>query len=787
MKKIIVAVDGPAGSGKSSVSKIAALNTGLRYIDSGAIYRSVTWYILDRDGEVDSNKDYTGIVLEIQYSQSFNDDGTTDSFCGNKNISNLIRDEQIVKNIGIVSDNVNIRNEINQLLRKWGEKESLIMDGRDIGTVVFPNAELKIYLDASPEERAKRRFKEYEEKGKNVDLIDIKNQIILRDNQDMSRAFGALKKAKDAVIIDTSNMTKDDVIKKIENLIKELKQVDNMGEAKFEEDVTMAELLDSVGDDSVSAGEIVTGEVVSSDDNFAFLNIGRKTEGRVPLAEFEGNIPKIGEKLEVLLKSNRLVDGMFALSKRAAEGIKKWDAFKEWYNEAPETVEGVVVDRKKGGAIIDFGVYTAFLPQTHFADIHVKEAQKTQEKFEFKILKIVDKKRSVFVSRKQLVDERRAASWETILNDYNEGDKINGKVVRIVDFGAFVDLGGFEALVHNNDISWRKIFNKEDYISVGSSYDFKILGINKEDKKISLGLKQLTEDPWSTMEKDYPVGSQVKGKVSTVTNFGIFVELKNSVEGLVPLSEISYNKQSIAAKNSYKEGDVVTAEVISLDTDQRKLALSIKNTLENPWDNIAKRIPVGTKMKSKIKKIMPFGIFVELEDAIDGMIHVSDLSWDDKVSVNDYKKGDTVEFIVLEINKSEQKVACGIKQLTKSPWEAVKEKFPPRSTVKGEVVKIAPFGMFVKLDPDVEGLVHISEVSRKKVENIVDLYSVGDNVDVVVQNVDVSKKRISLSIKMLEKIQEKEELDKIMSDNISKTVSIGEMIKLKTNENEGND
>lgn len=555
-----------------------------------------------------------------------------------------------------------------------------------------------------------------------------------------------------------------------------------MGEAKFEENISMEEALGMEEfESSAGAGEIITGNIVSCDSDFAFLNIGKKQEGRIPLSEFDDK-PANGDNVEVLLKSNRPSGGYYSLSKKAAESVKRWNDFLKWYEDKPETVKGTILEKKKTGAIVDFGITTAFLPQTHFADIKISNAIESKQEYDFKILKVDEKKRSILVSRRQYVDELKLKAWDSIVNRYNENDVIKGKVVRIVEFGAFVDLGGFEALVHNNDISWKKVFKKDEYVTINESYDFKILAIDKENRKISLGLKQMTVDPWSEIEKKYPVGTVVKGKVSTITNFGLFLQIDDSIEGLVPLSEISWNRQTINAKNAFNEGDSISAEVISVSPDERKIALSIKNTLENPWHSVEKRFPVGSKHKSKVKKQMAFGIFVELEDGIDGMIHISDLSWDDNASVNDYKKGDTVEFVILDINKKDQKIACGIKQLTKSPWEKIKEQYPVRSKVNGEVIKITSFGMFVKIEEGVEGLVHISEVSRKKIDNIEDIYKVGDKVDVIVQNVDVNKKRISLSIKMLDIIQEKEELDKIMNENVSNTASIGDMIKLKNDE-----
>ena len=363
---------------------------------------------------------------------------------------------------------------------------------------------------------------------------------------------------------------------------------------------------------------------------------------------------------------------------------------------------------------------------------------------------------------------------------------MKGKISRFVDFGAFVDLGGFEALLHNNDLTWKKVYKKKKIIEVGQEREFRILSINREDRKISLGLKQLAADPWTTLASRYSEGSRIDGTVTTVTGFGVFVEIEDGIEGLVIPGECSWSKKPVAPKDLFKKGDQVPVIVTGIDLENRKLSLSIRQAQANPWDDIERTYPAGTVMKTKVKRVVSFGVFVEIENEIDGLVHISDVTWDDgEINLQErFKPGDPVEFKILGVDKHEMKISCGIKQLTASPWEAIREKYPPRSKVTGTVTNITSFGLFVRLEDNVEGLVHVSEASRRKTDNIADLFKVGDVVNAVVLNVDTDRKKISLSIKAFDIVSEKEELKKIMTSSSSSTATIGDLLKLKKDGNQ---
>lgn len=554
----------------------------------------------------------------------------------------------------------------------------------------------------------------------------------------------------------------------------------NMNE-QFDDSMTMESLLESTPE--IESGQVFKGEVVSVDEKFVYVNIGRKNEGRALLSEFDVT-PAPGDQIDVVLKTGKLQDGAHVLSHRAAKAVAQWKRFMESAPAEGAVVKGSIKKFTGKGAIVQLAEVTAFLPLSHAGDIRLKESEGKEDSFNFKILSIDPKKNSVILSRSEILAEEKARAWNEIISTFNEGDVVKGKISRFVDFGAFVDLGGFEALLHNNDLTWKKVYKKKKIIEVGQEREFRILTINREDRKISLGLKQLAPDPWTTIRSRFEEGMRVEGAVTTVTGFGIFVEIEDGIEGLVIPSECSWSKKPVSPKDLYKKGDAVAVIVTGIDLDNRKLSLSIRQAMPNPWDDIERKYPAGTVMKSKVKRVVSFGVFVEIESDIDGLVHISDITWDDgEVNLQErFKPGDEIEFKILGVDKYEMKISCGIKQLTPSPWEAIRVKYPPRSKVTGTVTNITSFGVFVRLEDNVEGLVHVSEASRRKTDNVNDLFKVGDTVNAVVLNVDTDRKKISLSIKAFDIVSEKEELRKIMTASSSGTATIGDLLKLKNEE-----
>jgi len=540
--------------------------------------------------------------------------------------------------------------------------------------------------------------------------------------------------------------------------------------------IDMQSVADSALDD-LDAGTIVQGEVVTVDSGFAYVNIGTKSDGRVALDEFE-TVPKVGEVFDVKLMNKKLVDGVYQLSRKAAELEKGWKDFTKFFNDGNREISGRIISASPKGKIVKCLGINTFLPYSLTADL--KALSESVEEYSFIIKNIDPVKKSVIISRKDFLDQQNKKNWENFISKYKEGDIIQGEVIKFVEFGAFVRVEGLDALLHRNDMSWKKVFKQRKLLKQNEVRDFIILSINREDGKISLGLKQLKADPWQNINEKYRVGDKIKGKVVTLTSVGAFVQIDDDIEGFLSNSELSWVKNNADVKNFFEKGSEADFVIADINAEDKKINLSYKQLLPNPWDTIDERFPLGSVHKKKIKKIVKFGLFVELEEGIDGLVHISDVSWDDNIKDlnRQYKNGQEVDIKILDINKHEMKISCGMKQLIKSPWEAIKEKYPPRTKVHGIISGITAFGIFVKLEDEVEGLVHISEVSRNRIEKIDEHFKVGDPVEAVVLDVDTEKKRLSLSIKHYEIMSEKEEVTKILRKTSPNKVTLGDMINI---------
>ncbi len=535
--------------------------------------------------------------------------------------------------------------------------------------------------------------------------------------------------------------------------------------------------------ESIQPRKILKGEIVTIDNDFVYVNVGTKSDGRVSLEEFKTR-PSVGDVIDIMLLNGRMVDGMYIFSHDAALREKGWHTFMEAVKGGAQHVTGTVITSSNKGVMVDVEGIQAFLPFSHAGDVKVKNNASAGLTFTFKVKSVDEKKKSVLLSRREYLDEQKEKFWNDLASNFKVGDRITGKVAKFVDFGVFVDIGGVEGLLHKNDITWKRVFKKKNIIKVGEEREFVILDINRAEGKVSLGLKQLADDPWSHIDEKYHVGDRVSGRVVTIVNQGVFVEVEDGVEGFLSAHEVSWTKKMISTKDTFSKGQILEVMVTGIDPRERKLSLGLKQILPNPWDTIQQRFPVGTVLTRPVKKVVSFGMFVGVDDEIDGLVHLSDISWDDSMKdpVTAYKAGDQVEFKILEIRREEMKISCGIKQLTRSPWEAIREKYPPRTRVSGVISGVVQFGVFVKLEDDIEGLVHVSEVSRRKLDNIEDKFKVGDPVNAVVLGVDVDRKRLSLSIKQLEMAEEKEELSKVLNNASPSRVTIGDLIKMKQGE-----
>lgn len=500
---------------------------------------------------------------------------------------------------------------------------------------------------------------------------------------------------------------------------------------------------------SFTEGSIVKGRILEIRPTDVLVDIGYKSEGAIPISEFR-NIQDLhpGDEIEVLLEALEDDDGMVVLSYQKAQHQRSWDRVVENYAEGA-VIEGTIKGRVKGGLIVDVGV-DAFLPGSQVDVVPVKNPDELlNQKLEFKILKINKERRNIVLSRRELLEERRREQKRKLLAEIQPGQIRKGIVKNITDFGAFVDLNGMDGLLHVTDMSWGRINHPSELLSVGQEIEVVVMEVNPEKERVSLSLRELTPNPWEDADIKYPVGSRVRGRVVSLAPYGAFVQLEEGIEGLVHVSEMSWTKRVTKASDVLAVGDIVEAVVQAVDPKERKLSLSIRQIEENPWDRAAEKYPIGSRVKGVVRNFTNYGAFVELEPGIDGMIHVSDMSWTRKVSHPGevLKKGDEVEAVVLEVDSTNRRIALGLKQAQEDPWAKISEHYKVGMRVKGKVTKLASFGAFVEIEPGVDGLVHISQISEERVQKVRDVLQPGQEVEARVIKVDPVERRIGLSIK----------------------------------------
>ncbi|MDB6121818.1 MAG: ribosomal protein [Pedosphaera sp.] len=498
-----------------------------------------------------------------------------------------------------------------------------------------------------------------------------------------------------------------------------------------------------------AAGEIVKGTVIEVRPKEVMVDIGYKSEGVIPANEFDDiKVVKLGDEIDVLIEKLEDKDGMVVLSKEKAEFKQNWDKILTICNEGG-TIMGKVKAVVKGGLLVNIGV-EAFLPASQIDITTTKNlASYVGNSYEFKVVKINQERQNIVLSRRELIEQERNDRRSKLLGEMTPGDIRKGTVKNIPDFVAFIELNGIDGLLHITDMSWGRINHPSDILKVGQDIDVVVLDINKEKERVSLGLKQKLTNPWDNIEAKFPIGAKVKGKVVNLVPYGAFVELEPGVEGLVHVTELSWTKRIAKPADVLKVDQEVEAVVLGINREEQKISLGVRQLETNPWDKAMDKYPTGTKVKGKIRNLTSYGAFIELEEGLDGMIHVSDISWTRKINHPSevLKKGDEVEAVVLEIDKGNQRIAVGIKQLAIDPWSNIDQFYKVGDLVTGNVTKLASFGAFVGLQHEIDGLVHISQVSEERVDKIKNVLKVGQEVTARVIKIDKSDRRIGLSIK----------------------------------------
>jgi small subunit ribosomal protein S1 len=501
------------------------------------------------------------------------------------------------------------------------------------------------------------------------------------------------------------------------------------------------------------SGTILKGRIVGLVGDDVVIDVGLKSEGVVPINEWDDRSAiDPGDSVDVWLETVESDSGLVVISKRKADRILNWQRIVETSKEG-DTVKGKVMRKIKGGLLVDIGV-PVFLPASQ---VDIRRPGDIGEfigrEIEAKILKIDTERRNIVISRRRFIEEQRQTAKEKILNEIQVGDVRKGIVKNLADFGAFVDLGGIDGLLHITDMSWDRVNHPSDMLRIDQEVEIKVLSVDRDKEKIALGLKQLTANPWDDIEQRYPVMSRIKGEVVNITNYGAFVKLEAGVEGLVHISEMSWTRRINHPSELVSLGDEVEVVVLDINKDKQEISLGMKQTETNPWTKVAEKYPPNTIIEGKVRNLTNYGAFIEIEEGIDGLLHVSDMSWTKKIShpSEALKKGDTVKCVVLSVDQEKMRVALGTRQLTEDPWlHAIPNTYIPGQIVQGKVTKITNFGVFVELEQDLEGLLHVSELADHKVEDPHDEVKVGSEIEVKILRVDPQERKIGLSKKRAE-------------------------------------
>ncbi len=533
---------------------------------------------------------------------------------------------------------------------------------------------------------------------------------------------------------------------------------------------------------SIQEGGVVAGEIVQVDKEFVLVDIGYKSEGQIPISEFvdsEGNVTaKVGDQVDVLLERRENDEGVILLSKEKAAKIKIWDEIQEIY-EKGGTIEGTITARVKGGMSVDIGIQ-AFLPGSQINLKPIRDFDSYIGKVhEFKILKYNKRRSNIVLSRRAILEAERAVLREETLKRIEIGAVLDGVVKNITEYGLFIDLGGIDGLLHITDMSWGRVGHPSEMYQIGDAITIKVLNFDPDTERVSLGLKQLKADPWTEADQRYPVGTKIEGRVVSLADYGAFVEVEEGIEGLIHLSEMSWTRKIRHPSQLVKVGDTLEAMVLNIDSRNKRISLGLKQVEPNPWDVIGERYPIGTTIEGKIKNITDFGIFIGIDEGIDGLVHISDISWTKRIKHPSelYKKGQDVQAVVLNIDKENERFSLGIKQLSQDPWDEVPIKYKPGTRITGTVTNITDFGVFVELEEGIEGLIHVSELTKEKGGNPLSRFNVDDVIQAKVINVSRRDKKIGLSIRKMEETEEKEVYRSYMDHRDGATSNLGELLR----------
>jgi small subunit ribosomal protein S1 len=544
------------------------------------------------------------------------------------------------------------------------------------------------------------------------------------------------------------------------------------------------ELLEMYEDSfrEIREGEIVKGRVVKVSESEVLVDVGFKSEGIIPLSEFgESPTIRVGDDIDVYLEKMENQDGLVVLSKQRADFLRVWGTIKDAYDNQ-KVVEGRLLKRIQGGAVVDLFGVEAFLPGSQVGIRHIQNLRDLiGQPVRVKVIKLNKRRRNVVVSRRMVLEEEREKQKNELLKELEKGQIREGVVKNITDFGAFIDLGGIDGLLHITDLAWGRVSHPSEMVAIGDTVKVMVLDFDLERERISLGMKQLTPYPWEGIETKYPVGSKIRGKVVSITDYGAFVELEKGVEGLVHKSEMSWTKHVKHPSKFVAIGDIIEAVVLKIDKEHEKISLGLKQVEPDPWETLEQRHPVGSRIVGKVRNLTNFGAFVEIEEGIEGLVHISDMSWTKRIRHPSeiVRKGDKVDVIVLNVDKEARKISLGLKQIDENPWERLLAKYGMAAVTKGKISKIQDRGVVVELEEDVEGFVPISHLGRENIKKPSDVFEVGDEIPLKVIRIDPDARKILLSVKEYLADQDREEVEEYMRKYGPRKTTVGEVVAAK--------
>ena len=789
---MVIAIDGPAGSGKSTIARLLAEKLDshswggkFTYINSGSIYRAISLACIREALDPDESERVLATAKKVKILYTDNA-----VFLNDEDVTSFLHSDEIDKYSAPLSANVPVRHVVNDMIREIAKDKNVVVEGRDMTTVVFPNAEYRFYLDASADSRAERRFKQG---VSSLSLQEIKKAIEERDKIDKNKAEGSLILAPQVQYIDTSDLTVELVYDKLIKIIKmEGKAMASNGVdsgTDLKDGSTQTQLQEEYlkNLEQIEEGQMIDGHVIQVTQDQVFINIGYKSEGKISIEEFE-EIPKEGDTVQVILVTKENRYGEVIVSKQKADIKNFWKNLRQAFTDH-SPVEGLIEKQIKGGFDVKLGIDAhAFLPISQSDVQKVDRPEKLLGlKSKFYVERLYsDGKVNIVVNRRKWMEEEIELKRNEFFANTQTGDDVTGEVKSFTSFGAFIDLGGFDGLLHINDMSWGHVTRPKDFVKKGQEIKLKVIRIDPEEKRINLSIKHFTDDPWVHFEDKYHVNDVVKGKVTKLTDFGAFIELEEGIEGLAHISEFSWVKKIQKPGEVVNIGDEVECMVLGYDLQAGRVSLGLKQVKDNPWDEIDKKYPVGTRLTRKVVKVTNAGAFIELEEGIDGFLHSDDISWTRKIKNpnTELKAGQELEIMVIAFERDNRNIRLGIKQLSEDPWKSFASTYKPGSLVEGEISSITDFGVFVKVPGGIEGLIHKTNLSEDREENPDDAlkrFKEGDKIKAVLMEIQADKQKVAFSVRDYQKKVQQDELSRYMSKGESddSTFTLGDFLKSK--------